>query len=66
VSTVADLDWGVDIGSEVLDVVGGGGGSMAGAAIEGFDTGSGSNGIRSSEEVSMVICFVTGGAIRTV
>lgn len=45
--------------SGVADV-GGGGGSMT--AEEGLETGSGSAGIGSSaEDVSIVICFVTGG-----
>jgi hypothetical protein len=63
---VADLDSGVEDGSDVTDVVGGGGGSINCAAGEGLDTGSGSKGIGSSEDVSMVMCFVTGGVVRTV
>lgn len=47
------------------DVPGGGGGSMTGGAGDGFDRGSGRDGIGSSgEEVSIVMCFVTGGDCR--
>ena len=65
-SAVAAGLTGVDDGSDGFEVGGGGGGSMAGAAGEGFDTGSGSNGIGSSEDVSMVICLVADGVVRTV
>lgn len=40
---------------------GGGGGSITDEAGDGFETGSGSNGIGSSaDEVSMVMCLVGG------
>lgn len=46
---------------------GGGGGSMTEGAGEGFESGSGNDGIASSDEdVSIVMCFVTGGAVRSV
>lgn len=41
---------------------GGGGGSITDRAAEGFASGSGSEGIGSSaDEVSIVMCLVTGG-----
>lgn len=46
---------------------GGGGGSMTEGAGHGFERGSGNDGIASSDDdVSMVMCFVTGGAVRSV
>lgn len=46
---------------------GGGGGSMTDGAGDGFERGSGSDGIASSEDdVSMVICFVAGGEVLRV
>lgn len=47
--------------------VGGGGGSITEVAAAGFETGSGSAGIGSSgDDVSMVMCLVTGGDVRRV
>lgn len=46
---------------------GGGGGSMTEGTGDGLERGSGSDGIASSDdEVSIVICFVTGGEVRRV
>lgn len=46
---------------------GGGGGSMTDGAGEGFESGSGNDGIASSaDEVSIAMCLVTGGAVRSV
>ena len=46
---------------------GGGGGSMTDVAGDGFERGSGSDGIGSSdEEVSIVMCFVLGGDVLRV
>lgn len=40
---------------------------MTEGAGEGFERGSGNDGIASSgDDVSMVMCFVTGGAVRNV
>lgn len=51
------------IGSEE----GGGGGSMTEGAGDGLERGSGSEGMASSaDEVSMVMCFVTGGEVLRV
>lgn len=53
--------------TSAADVGGGGGGSMIGAPGECFETGSGRDGIGSSDdEVSMVMCFVVGGDCRRV
>lgn len=47
---------------------GGGGGSMTEGAGDGLEeSGSGNDGMASSgEEVSIVMCLVTGGAVRSV
>lgn len=43
---------------------GGGGGSITEGAGDGFESGSGSDGIGSSaDEVSIVMCFVVGGEL---
>lgn len=40
---------------------------MTDGAGEGLESGSGSDGMASSdEEVSIVMCFVTGGVVRSV
>lgn len=64
----------VDVVSEVVlrllpmgSEDGGGGGSMTDIAGDGFESGSGSDGIGSSdEEVSMVMCLVLGGDVLRV
>lgn len=56
---------GVDLSGSGAEDVGGGGGSMM--VGDGLDIGSGSAGIGSSaDEVSMVMCWVTGGLCRIV
>ena len=60
VSVLADdLDGVADFSASGPADVGGGGGSMT--VEDGLETGSGSAGMVSSEDVSIVICLVTGG-----
>ncbi len=65
VSTFVDDDLDADFSVSDAAEVGGGGGSMT--AGEGLEMGSGSAGIGSSaEDVSIVMCFVTGGVCLSV
>ena len=53
--------------SAVADAGGGGGSMTEDGAGEGLDSGSGNDGIGSSaDEVSIVMCFVTGGLCLSV
>lgn len=65
VSTVKGLD--VDGDASGTAGAGGGGGSMTGTGDVGLDSGSGSDGMSSSaDEVSIVMCSVSGALLRKV
>jgi len=57
----------LELGADVSETTGGGGGSIIEAAGDGLERGSPSDGMASSaDDVSIVICLVTGGACRNV